>query len=99
LLQAGVRIFQYEAGFFHSKTITVDSSFGAVGTMNMDVRSLRLHKELMVWIYDEAKAQEMERTFDDDLEHCHEVTRMEMEALPPLTRFRNSFARLFSAQI
>ena len=44
LLQAGGRIFLYEAGFFHAKTIVVDSLFGAVGTMNMDVRSLRLHK-------------------------------------------------------
>jgi cardiolipin synthase len=99
LLQAGGRIFLYEAGFFHAKTIVVDSLFGAVGTMNMDVRSLRLHKELMVWLYDESKALEMERTFDADLEHCREVTLVDVEGVPARTRFRNSFARLFSAQI
>ncbi len=99
LLLAGGRIFLYEAGFFHAKTIAVDSLFGAVGTMNMDVRSLRLHKELMVWLYDEAKALEMERTFDADLEHCREVKLVDLEALPARQRFRNSFARLFSAQI
>ena len=99
LLLAGGRIFLYEAGFFHAKTIVVDSLFGAVGTMNMDVRSLRLHKELMVWLYDEAKALEMERTFDADLEHCREVKLVDLEALPARQRFRNSFARLFSAQI
>jgi cardiolipin synthase len=99
LLLAGGCIFLYEAGFFHAKTIVVDSLFGAVGTMNMDVRSLRLHKELMVWLYDEAKALEMERTFDADLEHCREVTLVDLEALPAHARFRNSFARLFSAQI
>ena len=65
----------------------------------MDVRSLRLHKELMVWLYDEAKALEMERTFDTDLEHCREVTLLDVEKMPARTRFRNSFARLFSAQI
>lgn len=99
LLEAGVRIFLYEAGFFHAKTIAVDSLLGAVGTMNMDTRSLRLHKELMVWIYDEEKALEMERTFDSDLEVCREVTLGDVAAVPKITRFRNSFARLFSAQI
>lgn len=98
-LTAGGRIYLYEAGFFHAKTIAVDSLFGAVGTMNMDVRSLRLHKELMVWIYDEAKALEMEQTFDRDLERCREVTLTDLEAVSVGARFRNSFARLFSAQI
>ena len=99
LLKAGARIFQYEAGFFHAKTIAVDSLFGAVGTMNMDVRSLRLHKELMVWIYDQGKARELEDMFDEDLRHCREITIIDVEAVPRFTRFRNSFARLFSAQI
>lgn len=99
LLEAGARIYQYQAGFFHAKTIAVDSLFGAIGTMNMDVRSLRLHKELMVWIYDVPKALEMEATFDADLQGCREVTLSDVRALPALVRFRNSFARLFSAQI
>ncbi len=98
-LEAGGRIFLYEAGFLHSKTIVVDSSFGAVGTMNMDTRSLRLHKELMIWIYDPHKAVEMEKTFDDDLEDCFEITLADVESTPRPLRFRNSVARLFSAQI
>ena len=54
LLRAGGRIFQYTGGFFHAKTIAVDSAVCAVGTMNMDIRSLQLHKEVMEWIYDAA---------------------------------------------
>lgn len=99
LLEAGGRIFLYEAGFLHAKTIVVDSSFGAVGTMNMDTRSLRLHKELMVWIYDTQKAVEMEQTFKHDLEYCSEVTLADVESTPRPLRLRNSVARLFSAQI
>ena len=99
LLKAGARIYQYEAGFFHAKTIAVDSRFGAVGTMNMDIRSLRLHKELMVWMYDEQKALQLEQIFDHDLEQCREITLAEVAAVPKRQRFRNSFARLFSAQV
>ena len=53
----------------------------------------------MVWLYDESKALEIERTFDADLERCREVTLIDVEGVPARTRFRNSFARLFSAQI
>ena len=67
--------------------------------MNMDIRSMRLHKELMVWIYDEGKAKELEEIFDRDLADCREITLADLKALPRLIRFRNSFARLFSAEI
>ena len=56
LLKAGVKVYLYEAGFLHSKTLTADGQITAIGTMNMDIRSLRLHKELMLWMYDEKLA-------------------------------------------
>ncbi len=74
LLDAGGRIYQYEAGFFHSKTIVVDDEICAVGTMNMDVRSLKLHKELMVWVFDQGFAHQVRDSFVEDMEHCHLVT-------------------------
>ncbi len=52
LIEAGAHIYLYEAGFLHSKTIVVDSQVAAIGTMNMDIRSLKLHKELMVWLFE-----------------------------------------------
>jgi cardiolipin synthase len=99
LLRAGARIYLYEAGFFHAKTIAVDSTICAVGTMNMDIRSLRLHKELMVWIFDAGLARQCEEIFDRDLEQCREVTLEEVRSAGRWERFRNSFARLFSAEI
>jgi len=67
--------------------------------MNMDTRSLRLHKELMVWIYDQAITRRVEETFEQDLLHCREVTLEDVRSVGPWPRFRNSFARLFSAEI
>jgi cardiolipin synthase len=99
LLRAGARIFLYRAGFFHAKTIAVDSSICAVGTMNLDNRSLRLHKELMEWIYDAKLTRQLEAIFDSDLEHCREVTLADIQAVGPLKHFRNSCARLFSAEL
>ncbi len=67
LLEAGGRIFWYEKGFFHAKTMTIDGKMFCVGTMNLDIRSLELHKELMVWFYDEQLAAEHEAIYERDL--------------------------------
>ena len=99
LLRAGAHVYLYEAGFFHAKTIAVDSRICAVGTMNMDIRSLRLHKELMVWIFDQERARQLEDIFERDLLHCREMTLQDVRSVGRWHRFRNSFARLFSAEI
>ena len=96
LIEAGAHIYLYEAGFLHSKTIVADSQVAAIGTMNMDIRSLRLHKELMVWLFDEGLAGQQERLFEADIADSHEVTLEELDALSVPVRFRNSFMRLLS---
>ena len=45
LLSAGVRILSIVQGFIHSKQILVDKDFTAVGTINLDYRSLLHHYE------------------------------------------------------
>ncbi len=96
LLEAGARIFLYQAGFLHAKTLAVDSHICAIGTMNMDIRSLRLHKELMVWLFDEGLTRQQERLFEEDMASCREVTLEDLKGLSFFVRFRNSFMRLFS---
>ena len=96
LLKAGVHVYLYEAGFLHSKTIVIDSAAAAIGTMNMDIRSLRLHKELMLWMYDEKLAQRQEQLYEEDIANSHEVTFADLDQLTTMTRFRNSFMRLLS---
>ena len=51
LLSAGVRIFEYTPGFIHSKQMIVDDRFAAVGTINLDYRSLVHHYENAVLLY------------------------------------------------
>jgi cardiolipin synthase len=95
-VEAGGTIYQYMGGFFHAKTLAVDSRICSIGTMNMDIRSLKLHKELMTWIYDEATTHELEAEFERDLEQCKEITLEEIESWTTRERFRNSAARLSS---
>ena len=81
LLKAGVKVYLYEAGFLHAKTLTADGQITAIGTMNMDIRSLRLHKELMLWMYDEKLAQRQERLFEEDIANSREITLIDLDAL------------------
>lgn len=95
-LEAGGRVFMYTKGFFHAKTMTVDATLLAIGTMNLDIRSLELHKELMVWFLDEDLAREHEAIFQADLDYCEEYTLDRLRSLSRLAVFRNSALRLAS---
>lgn len=52
LLEAGVKIYEYTPGFVHAKSFLSDDKIGVVGTINLDYRSLYLHFECGVWMYD-----------------------------------------------
>lgn len=51
LLNAGVKIFEYEPGFIHAKNVISDDTYALVGTINFDYRSLAHHYEDAVWMY------------------------------------------------
>ena len=59
LLEAGVRIKRFRGGLLHSKTVTVDKSFGLVGTVNLDMRSLWLNFEISLLVYDRGFTTEL----------------------------------------
>ena len=61
LLRAGVRIFSYTPGFLHAKTWLVDDRIAAVGTVNLDYRSLYLHFENGVLLYGGAVLDDVRR--------------------------------------
>lgn len=96
LLEAGARIYYYDAGFMHAKTLSVDGQVLSIGTLNLDIRSLELHKELMVWFYDEELTRSHDAIFERDLVHCSEVTLDFLDTMPRWEVFRDSAARLAS---
>lgn len=74
LIKAGVKIYEYTAGFIHSKTFVADDKVATVGTTNLDFRSLYLHFECGVWMYDTQAVQQVKDDFCLTLEKCHQVT-------------------------
>ena len=74
LIQAGVKIYEYSAGFNHSKTFVSDDRVATVGTTNLDFRSLYLHFECGVWMYKTASVAKVKEDFLDVLSASHEIT-------------------------
>ncbi|PTL38052.1 cardiolipin synthase [Alkalicoccus saliphilus] len=66
LLQYGAKVYFYEKGFLHAKTLVVDSEVSTVGTTNLDARSFRLNFEINALIYNERTALELESHFETD---------------------------------
>ena len=96
MVQAGVRVFLYQAGYLHAKTISIDSAVCSIGTANMDIRSFSIDYEAQAVIYDQQKSLELERAFYNDLEQCTEFSLPAYQKLPVTLRFRDSCARLLS---
>ncbi len=96
LLAAGVRIFEYTPGFIHSKVFCVDGMYATVGTINLDFRSLYLHFENGVWLYDTDSIAEIERDFSDTLNECREITAADVRRVSGLRRLGCAVLRVFA---
>lgn len=96
LLRAGVRIFRYEKGFVHAKTLVVDETISIVGTANLDIRSFDLNFEVNAIIYDQETAKKLANIFVEDLAEAKELTLGEWEGRSKTTRFLENLARMLS---
>jgi cardiolipin synthase len=63
LLEAGVKLYEYEPGIVHAKAMVVDGRVALVGSANMDMRSFRLNFEVHTLMHDEPTARSLEATF------------------------------------
>lgn len=74
LVHSGVRIFEYEPGFIHQKTIVADDEIAIVGTANFDFRSFYLHFENAVYMYKSKAVKQVKDDYDEMLSKCIEIT-------------------------
>ncbi len=94
--RAGAKVYLYNKGYFHSKTINVDSQLCAVGTANFDIRSFSINYEAMAVLYDSEKARELAADFENDITCCEVFNLEEYETSPLWRRLLNSTTRLAS---
>jgi len=96
LLASGIRIYEYQPAMMHSKTFIVDGTWGAIGSMNFDNRSLAFNNESTLVFLDSAQGAEMNATFMDDLTRSKEITLDAFRRRPWYDRMIENGASLLS---
>ncbi|TDQ40826.1 cardiolipin synthase [Aureibacillus halotolerans] len=96
LLKTGAKVYIYNKGFIHAKTIIVDDEISSVGTANIDVRSFKLNFEVNAFLYDKEIAMEISEKFREDIEVSTLLTYDAYEERSRWIRFKESISRLLS---
>lgn len=80
LLEVGVQVLQYTAGFMHTKAYLVDDRAAGVGTVNLDNRSFRLNFEITALLMDRAAVSRVDAMFREDFRHARLLEAEELAA-------------------
>ncbi|MGG7178056.1 cardiolipin synthase [Clostridium paraputrificum] len=96
LIEAGAKIYTYQNGFIHAKSIVVDSQVSTIGTANMDIRSFKLNFEVNAFIFDDRIAKEMEDQFFRDIDDSELITKVEYNNRSNWMKIKESIIRLVS---
>lgn len=79
LLTEGIKIYEYAPGFIHAKGFVSDDRVAAVGTVNLDYRSLFLHFENNSLFYRSSIVAKVKEDFLATQEKCCEVKPYDMK--------------------
>jgi cardiolipin synthase A/B len=96
LLLAGIEIYSYQKGFLHKKIIIVDGDLASIGTANIDMRSFHLNFEVNLFLTGTDSIHDLVVQFEEDLKECRRICPVEFYKRGMATKWKESFARLFS---
>lgn len=74
LLNAGVRLHEYQPSMIHAKILIVDQIWSVVGSTNFDNRSFGLNDEVNLGVQGQTLARRLQVDFEGDLTQCKRVT-------------------------
>ena len=94
LLGGGVRIFEYQPAMMHAKTFVADGQWSAIGSMNLDNRSLAYNDESTLLVLDRRIGAAMDSLFHEDLGHAREILLETFARRPWHARWREWLAGL-----
>ena len=95
-LEAGIKIYFYQKGFIHSKTLMIDDVFSTIGTTNLDFRSLQTNFEINAFIYERKFTRLILKHFINDLRNSREIKLTDWEKRPWHFKLRESLAHIVS---
>ena len=88
LLEAGIRVFEWNGSMIHAKTAVADGRWARVGSTNLNIASWLGNRELDVIVEDPGFAGEMEAMFVRDLGNATEIVLQRHRVRAPGTPAR-----------
>jgi cardiolipin synthase A/B len=73
LLEAGVKIWNFQPSMLHAKVMTVDGAVANIGSANLNARSTLHDEEINLVVLDAAITEILDRQFDEDLERSEQI--------------------------
>lgn len=94
--EAGIKIYRYQPGFLHQKVWLIDDHTAAIGTANLDNRSMRLNFEVTMLMFGKEFAKEVESMLEDDFAESELASADEYTQSSLPYRFAVRVCRLFA---
>jgi cardiolipin synthase len=95
-MRAGIKIFFYEHGMMHSKTMLIDDEFCTIGSTNFDFRSFEHNFEANLFFYSREFNKRISEIFKADFMHSRRIQPTEWRARPFWHKAGESVIRLLS---
>ncbi len=95
-LRAGIKIYLFDAGMLHSKTMMIDNDFCSIGSANVDFRSFEHNFESTMFIYSAETNAELCRQFMADLSRSTRLYASQWRKRPMMQKAKESLVRLLS---
>ena len=95
-LRSGIKVYLYEGGMLHAKTVIVDDEFVSVGSANFDFRSFEHNFESNLMIYSPQLNERMTDIFFADMKLATRVNPGTWQHRPRSQKIKESMVRLLS---
>ena len=92
-LRAGVKVYEVRDYIQHTKAVTIDGVWTAIGSSNLDHRSVFFNDEVDAVVLGTDTADAMEKLFLEDSASAREITRADWRKRPLKQRVYEFFAR------
>ena len=98
LLEAGVKVYEYQPTFMHAKYGVIDRKWSIVGSPNLNSRSRQLDEENALGVYDPGFGSTLTATFFSDLKQARPVALDEWQRRNPMQKLFETVSRILDQQ-
>ena len=84
LVDAGIKVWNFQPSMMHAKVMTVDGEIANIGSANLNARSTELDEEINLVAFDPELVRELDEQFDEDLRRSEAIEpgRWKRRSLP-----------------